>query len=590
MPQQNGGVSSGRGLAQQRWVTIAWLAGGLAALPPALAQQPPSDADVRDSAQRAAQEAQRQQERERQLREQRERAPDVSLPRPQSAAEDDESRPDVPCFQIRRIALKGDDLPQFAFLGPVLAALQPGPEPVCLGARGINRLMQRLQNQVIEHGYVTTRVLAEPQDLKTGTLTLTVLAGRVRAIRRAGEGSERATLWNALPTGPGRILDLRDIEQGLENLKRVPSAEADIQIAPADLPGESDLQVRWHQDLPFRGSLSVDDSGSDATGKLQGNLTLSLDHWWTLNDLAYVSFNHDLSQPSYTGQGTRGRSAFYSVPWGYALLALSIGRSSYQQTVPSPDPAAPNLYSGTNHHGEAKLSWLVARDARHKTTVSLTSWARSSRNFINDTEVEVQRRRTGGWELGLEQRTHWGPAILDLDLAGRRGTGWRQSMPAPEELQGEGTSRMALATANAQLSVPFNVEQQSLRWSTSWRAQWNRSPLVAQDRFVIGSRYSVRGFTGDSNLAGEHGWLLRNDLAFALGDSNAELYFGGDWGHVGGPSVATQPGDRLAGAVIGVRGSFKRVSAELFTGIPVVMPTGFNTPSHASGFNLALTF
>lgn len=558
----------------------------LAMLPPAMAQQLPSDAELRESQQRADQEAQRRQDRERA---QRERTPEVVLPRPQAPVDEDDRRPDLPCFPIQRVALKGDDA-QFHPLGAALQALQPGPEPQCLGARGINRVMQQLQNQLVAHGYVTTRVLAEPQDLKTGTLTLTVLAGRVRAVKREGQGSERATLWNALPTGPGRILDLRDIEQGIENLKRVPTAEADIQIAPADLPGESDLLVRWQQGSPFRASLSVDDSGSDATGKLQGNVSLSLDHWWTLNDLAYVSFNHDLSQPGYTGQGTRGRSAGYSVPWGYALLAVSIGRSSYQQTVPSVADQAPNLYSGSSRHGEAKLSWLLARGARSKTTVSLTGWARSSRNVVNDVEVEVQRRRTGGWELGLEQRLHLGAATLDLDLAGRHGTGLRQALPAPEEARGTGTSRMWLGTANAQLTWPFSVDGQNLRWSTSWRAQWNHSPLVAQDHFVIGSRYSVRGFTGASSLAGEHGWLLRNDLAFALGDSGAELYFGGDYGQVGGPAVDTQPGYRLAGAVIGLRGSFKRLSAEVFTGIPVVMPLDFNTPGHAGGFSLSLSF
>jgi hemolysin activation/secretion protein len=277
----------------------------------ALAQQAPGTPELRESEQRAAQETQRQQERERALRE---RAPEVSLPRPQVPLEGDDSWPDLPCFPIHRIALKGNDTAQFTFLGPALEALQPGTEPVCLGGRGINRVMQQLQNLVVEHGYVTTRVLAEPQDLKTGTLTLTVLAGRVRAIRREGEGSERVTLWNALPTGPGRILDLRDIEQGLENLKRVPTAEADIQVAPADLPGESGLLVRWCQDSPFPASPSVDDSGSDFTGKLQGNPTLSLDHWWTLSDLAYVSFNHDLSQPGYIGQGTRALGVLLGAP------------------------------------------------------------------------------------------------------------------------------------------------------------------------------------------------------------------------------------------------------------------------------------
>lgn len=34
------------------------------------------------------------------------------------------------------------------------------------GAKGINLLMSTLQNRLVDHGYVTTRVLAPSQDLK----------------------------------------------------------------------------------------------------------------------------------------------------------------------------------------------------------------------------------------------------------------------------------------------------------------------------------------------------------------------------------------------------------------------------------------
>ena len=66
-----------------------------------------------------------------------------------------------------------------------------------------------------------------------------VIAGRIRAVRLLDDETHRGTTLNALPTGPGRLLDLRDIEQGLENLKRVPTAEADIQIAPGQQLGET---------------------------------------------------------------------------------------------------------------------------------------------------------------------------------------------------------------------------------------------------------------------------------------------------------------------------------------------------------------
>ncbi len=41
-------------------------------------------------------------------------------------------------------------------------------------------------------------------------------------------------------------------------------------------------------------------------------------------------------------------------------------------------------------------------------------------------------------------------------------------------------------------------------------------PLITQDRFSIGGRYTVRGFDGETTLIGERGWLLRNDLGLSL--------------------------------------------------------------------------
>jgi hemolysin activation/secretion protein len=123
-----------------------------------------------------------------------------------------------------------------------------------------------VQNAIIAKGYVTTRVMAAPQDLNSGELVLSVIPGKVRNIRWAEGSDERATWRNVLPLKPGDILNLRDLEQGLENFKRLPTADADLQITPAQgpdaKPGESDLVIAWRQRFPFRVMASLDDSGS----------------------------------------------------------------------------------------------------------------------------------------------------------------------------------------------------------------------------------------------------------------------------------------------------------------------------------------
>lgn len=60
---------------------------------------------------------------------------------------------ETPCFLIKQVELSG---------------------------QGINVLMSRLQNRLLDHGYVTTRLLAPLQNLSEGTLQLKILPGTVR--------------------------------------------------------------------------------------------------------------------------------------------------------------------------------------------------------------------------------------------------------------------------------------------------------------------------------------------------------------------------------------------------------------------------
>lgn len=71
-------------------------------------------------------------------------------------------------------------------------------------------------------------------------------------------------------------------------------------------PGYSDVILAWQQAKPYRLHVGIDDSGSDATGKYQGTATLSLDHVLTLNDLFYISYNHDLGGGNSGKHGTDG--------------------------------------------------------------------------------------------------------------------------------------------------------------------------------------------------------------------------------------------------------------------------------------------
>lgn len=552
-------------------------------------------------------ESRRQEMRRRQQEQQLQREVDVRLDDTRqstltpSAAESAES----PCFPIHTVTLTGDAAGRFQFaLKKALkeTGFQSGQ---CLGAQGVNRIMVAAQNAVIGRGYTTTRILAAPQDLNSGTLELTVLPGKVRSVRTDTSHNDQtraariAAFQNEIPLKGGDILNLRRIEQGLENLKRVPTAEADIQIVPADAPDESDIVVAWRQRLlPYRLSLGVDDSGSKTTGKYQGSLTFSADNPFGLSDLFYLSYGRHLghtdahtdSEGKKTAGGTQSYAFHYSVPAGNWLWSWNHNYYRYHQAVAGINEVYD--YNGKSRGSDIGFTRLLYRDARRKSHIGFKLWQKENQSFIDDAEVEVQRRKTAGWQLSLKHKEYIGRSTLDIGLAYKRGTGMADAIAAPEEVFDEGTSRMKVITADISYNHPFQIGRQHFVYDTALHAQWNKTPLTPLDKIAIGGRYTVRGFDGESSLSAERGWYWRNEVAWSFKPAH-QFYLALDGGHVSGDSAQYLLGQTLIGAAAGLRGQFQAggsLNYDLFAGKPIKKPKGFQTASTVFGFNLNYSF
>ena len=455
-------------------------------------------------------------------------------------------------------------------------------------------MLRRIQNELIEQGYVTTRVVVQPQDLTSQRLVFTVIVGTINRLQIQDASkfptATAATRWFAMPMNNGDILNIRDLEQGLENLRRNTSAQADVQIEATDDIGKSDVVVTYQQTFPIHLTLGLDDSGSKSTGKLQASTTLSWDNFFSLNDLFYASFTKGIKRDSDAAEGDHGSknfSLYYSVPWKNWLLTLSGSEYTYFQTVAG---AYENYeYSGKSKQMKTTLGRLLYRDRSRKTFLSASLWSKQTSNFVNDTEVEVQRRRMAGWETSLTHTEYLDTTTLQFELGYKRGTGARGAIRAPEELFDEGSSRPRIITTSVSVNYPFALLDQPLRFYTNWSAQWNKSALIPQDRFSIGGRYTVRGFDGELTLSGERGWLWRNEVAWNIAGKGHELYLGIDKGTVRN-RYEKQLGNSLVGGVIGLRGKLWGLNYEYFVGTPLDKPKGFKTSHAVTGFNLSYRF
>lgn len=570
-------------------IGIGWLALISVQIGHAQTIQTPDSEELRRRSQAQAHERQRQQQ-----------APNVNLQ--SQALDQDADAVTLPveslCFNVQHFALDVPDhlphsvraagahtlpLDPFYFAQDYLQQYAGR----CIGREGIGVIVRRLTNRILAHGYTTTRVGIPEQDLSAGTLTLTLVPGVIRAIRFA-DPTTPGSWKTAFPARPGDLMNLRDLEQGLEQMKRVASQDVDMQIVPGDHPGESDIVIDVKRTRQWKFLVSLDDSGAKGTGKYQAGLNFAFDNLFGLNDIFNVGLNKDADGKG-AQRGTKGSSATYSVPYGYWTFGLAASSYNYHQEIAGRYQTF--VSSGNSKNLEFKIQRLFQRDQTQKNTLQFRVGKRWSHAFIDDTEIEVQRRNVTFAELAWVHKHYFGDAQLDLTAATRRGVSWFNGQGDSAEREPDGpTFHYAIQIIDANLVVPFKLASQPLTYIGTVRAQTTQSPLYVSEQFSIGNRYTVRGFDGEMTLTAERGFFMRNELDLPLANSGQSIYAGLDFGKVAGSSVQYLVGEKLAGVTLGLRGRLQRLNYDVFAGWALYKPENFSTDTPAVGFSITYQY
>ncbi|MEO6976234.1 MAG: ShlB/FhaC/HecB family hemolysin secretion/activation protein [Gallionella sp.] len=501
---------------------------------------------------------------------------------------------ETPCFKIDKFVLEVPDnlalktrllgastLPQdrFRFAQDYLETFAGR----CIGRGGVNFIVKNLTGRIIGRGYTTTRLGIPGQDMSVGMLKLTLIPGIIHEIRYAD--AVAAGRFNAFPVKAGDLLNLRDLEQALEQMKRPTSQDVDLQIVPAGTLGESDVVIAVKHTKSWRAVVTLDDSGAQGTGKLQAGLTLGWDNLFNASDVFNIGVNSDADRNSYA-RGTQGYNASYSIPFGYLTLTLSANDYEYHQRVIGTYQNF--VSSGKAQNLESKIGYLLYRDQNQKDSLQFRTGRRWSHSYIDDTEIIVQYGNFSFAELAYNHKHYFGQAQLDITGAYRWGTPWFGAQSDPANLANGGAKLdYQLETIDATLNIPFKILNRLMSYTATFRAQTSNSALYASEWFTIGNRWTVRGFDGENTLAAEKGIFLRNEINIPIVDTAQLAYIGVDFGKVYGPNAANLIGNRLAGCAFGMRGGLaKGVSYEVFAGFSLYKPQGLNTSEPATGFNL----
>ncbi|MFI8414929.1 ShlB/FhaC/HecB family hemolysin secretion/activation protein [Serratia sp. NPDC078593] len=544
----------------------------------------PLQAAVTDSSQRLDQQVTHQQEQEKARYQQL--APAGKEVRATSGAADGNTvifPEEEACLPIQQVVLDNTGrLPRKLKLN----ALAIQGEGRCLGINGIKALVTALQNRLIDQGYITTRVLTPRQDLRSGTLTLTIVPGTVGKLALTPDSNSRVSLDSAFPVARGEILDLRAIEQGLENLQRIPGVSATIQLVPGAHDGETDVLIDRQMPSFWRVGGWLDDSGSKFSGRYQTGVALYLDNPAALNDQFYISLGRNLHAKN--SHHAKNASIYYSVPYGYWSLDLYAGKNETLQSIPG--TWSDFHYLGKTRTMSARLNRILSRGAKQKTTFNVQLLKRDSHYYLNETEILIQERDTTTVMLGLNHRHYFGDNVLDATLSWQRNVKWLGAESSVAERFGSNDALARAITLDVNAVMPFNLLNQSMSYQARFRQQYSPDRLSTQDKFSMGNRWTVRGFDGEYNLMADRGFYLRNDLNLNLPRWNSQVYLGMDYGQVSGGGSETWSGKRMAGSVIGLRGAKWGLGYDAFVGTPLSKPENFHTSSLNAGFTVQWQF
>ena len=486
-------------------------------------------------------------------------------------------------FFIEKIIVESSMKNKFRWLDKNLAYY----ENKKIGIQGINLIAKYIGDKIIDNGYVTTRVTIPEQDLTKGTLKLQIIPGLINDIRFADEKTS-GTWENAFPTKRGDILNVRNLEQGLEQMKRVPNQDVNMEIVPASNPGESDVVLTIKRTKAWTMGFSLDDANIKTMGRLQGSVNLSLYNPTGFNDVISYSYGKN-AESNNDRYGTRNYSLSYSIPFKNYTFSINKYKSRFYQTVASINPF---LSKSTTDTIELGITRLLYRDQMRKTQAGIKLIKRERRSFIDDTELLVQRQETTAYQINLSHRQYIGKSVLDAYLYYQKGIPWWGARPGlSDKMLDMPTTRYSLVGFNVNWMTPLKLGKTDARYTFTMRGQFSNHVLYSNEQFSIGGRYTVRGFDGEQTLSAENGVLIRNELSIPLKKLKAEVYLGIDAGRVWGHSDMYLLGRDLIGSVIGLRGTlFKNMQYDVFAGMPLYKPDGFKTDSKTFGFQVYWSF
>ncbi|PYC29285.1 ShlB family hemolysin secretion/activation protein [Aquipseudomonas alcaligenes] len=409
---------------------------------------------------------------------------------------------DERCFEIKGIRLQGASLlsetEKHDLLKPFVNR--------CLGTGQLNELLKAVTQRYVDRGYVTSRAYLPQQDLSDGELDVLVIEGRLEGLDSSAIASERE-LAMSFPGKLGEPLNLRELEQLVDQLNRLPSRPAQLELVPGTEVGGSRVQLKGEPSKPWHASVSRHNDGDVSTGEQQWGIGLDWDSPLGLAD--QLSLRGGLDAVSDEFRHSDNQSLYYSLPYGWWTFSYSYSQSYYRNQTEGSGFVFE--MDGESRTHALRAERLLHRDSLSKTSVNFGLSHLRTRNYIDSALIDVSSQRLSETQLGFNHGRRIGSAFVNADIGWQQGVGALDAQSEGDPLPGEPVARYNKYSLTLSYLQPFQLWGESFSFDSLANGQWSEDVLYSPQRISIGGLASVRGFK-EQSLSGDSGGYWRNQL------------------------------------------------------------------------------
>ncbi len=457
------------------------------------------------------------------------------------------------CFPVATIVIAGE------FLIPretIRAAIAPHAAD-CVGMKVAQAVVGAINEAHAEAGLITTQGYLPEQDIRaSGSLLIDVIPGRIAAIhyredqgiagrgfsarfghaREAIAGSQGpwdflgnisalfgiiddpldrfqiidgarrpgAKTLASFAIAPGEVLDIEDIQQGIERINSVASGRARARLEPGDEPATSVVVIENNPEDAFRLDFGYERNAMALTGS---GRTISQRLRFDLAKDNLVGVNDSWRFTVAGGENSNEISAGIVVPWRQSRFSIDGSYSeSYQQITPFAGLFTQNSVLSVRYDRE------LVRNARRSLSFDTRLDIRRGDRFVNETQLTPQKFTVA--RLGLTRSATPGERQqFNTGFGISRGLTLFNATRDPDILMPD-TPRAQLWKFDGFAQYVRGFEDLGI-WQTTVSGQFTTAPLYADDQLVLGSSGSIRGFGARSTRV-DRGGLIRNEFTLAL--------------------------------------------------------------------------